>query len=1104
MYGPCRKRDSKGNLDDCQEYEQSSDPNSKLCEACGCHRGFHSRIATTPNALVSLAQVTESMSHVEEMPCHINTSTNNLESSSHLDSSTPTPSDTGTPSSNQQYNYLSNFPEYPDGDICIELEGHNYDDYGNTGWATICISNWKLKSDRGKARKLRCLGVLVCMAKDCNYVKRPNQKKQRLNEQLQELTCQIHGSKLQHIDCDATLTWKEYVTSLTTTKHVMIHNKHHKHPKPPSVRPPPSAFRQFEHQVLTAPSSTPKQLIIGSSFSSSVRDIHSSFSNLDRLGFHRRKVLKRAKTNSYLTNVLEWQTKHPNFIINSSINSQHGYIFMQSTQQANWCGSFAGPLQTDALESFVEGPGNTVLCVTSGYIEIIGRTVPLAASILFGKSEQHYRQHFHYLFKSLNMKLEESKDKEHTDQEINSNWSLNWTCMVVDFSTAQHMAFLHEFKEAVLLNNPMIENMDPHKLAQSYIRGCQIHYFRSAVRVARIQSVVPPSKTELFIQLTTELVNCDLQRFVLVMKQLKNEYPLATKWLNWYLHEDRARLIFKSYTLLGDKWNCTVGNTNAQEGTGKDIKYTAVKTSLPLFEVIDHLHRYVQTIHQDMETVISGGKIRYKRKQLQKKRKRNFVHNNDGRPPDTSIQLVPEGLLTSSTAYKMARKANLQSSDSILRNDPTSKIDFLKNKHACCYASSVLFILFQIKIYYLINSVTEAWKIDTPSSIQQLLSILVKCQEHKLEEARKMLLSYIWNHPDGAPKNKHMSFTKFITVYLEPTSSSSSHLSELFYRNLIGISYIQHTKCACGINSNKVVYNTLYEITIHQLNSLDDTMEGTDLETIINYRHHHSHDISICPKCSNERQQWYTIVNIPNILIINFEGIRSVGQHEVRVPLVMTIGCNSHPMKLKCVGFISHVDKPQHWTSTVIDGETTYFYDDLVGYATQQTLNISELSDSSTSAVVYVRDYENDTKTQQIEILVGKSVHILNDNKTVIAEGIVTNQFIDDIAIVLVTCVHDTKHKLSFIFRANSSIFINDWKNNHIVWRASMLRSNVVAEPMPDSPSITVNPPPPPKRPRLRLPQKYVPSSESVVSSEYDIELERIKAKTRRLAKQIK
>ena len=66
----------------------------------------------------------------------------------------------------------------------------------------------------------------------------------------------------------------------------------------------------------------------------------------------------------------------------------------------------------------------------------------------------------------------------------------------------------------------------------------------------------------------------------------------AMKWLFWYLSEDRAKLIFKCYSNLGPKWDSTVGNTNAQEGTGNDIKFTATSAKLTLFESVDHLFHY--------------------------------------------------------------------------------------------------------------------------------------------------------------------------------------------------------------------------------------------------------------------------------------------------------------------------------------------------------------------------------------------------------------------------------------------------------------------------------------------------------------------------------
>lgn len=122
--------------------------------------------------------------------------------------------------------------------------------------------------------------------------------------------------------------------------------------------------------------------------------------------------------------------------------------------------------------------------------------VQLCFTILFGKTEYHYRTHFNHLFQSLNMTLQPDKDDVAPSYQTTSTpCSLAWSCMVMDFSTAQHLAFLHEFKTAVLKVNKDIVDADAKIMATSYGRGCQIHYFRSVVRVARITSVIPPDES---------------------------------------------------------------------------------------------------------------------------------------------------------------------------------------------------------------------------------------------------------------------------------------------------------------------------------------------------------------------------------------------------------------------------------------------------------------------------------------------------------------------------------------------------------------------------------------------------------------------------------
>ena len=92
-------------------------------------------------------------------------------------------------------------------------------------------------------------------------------------QQLQTTLCKTHETKLSHIECMATLTWKE-ITS-PQHKHALVH-KGYQNPRPKAIRPPPLAMHHFEQRVLNAPTSKPKQLLIASHHNVSVGEIHSS------------------------------------------------------------------------------------------------------------------------------------------------------------------------------------------------------------------------------------------------------------------------------------------------------------------------------------------------------------------------------------------------------------------------------------------------------------------------------------------------------------------------------------------------------------------------------------------------------------------------------------------------------------------------------------------------------------------------------------------------------------------------------------------------------------------------------------------------------------
>ena len=171
MLGACRKRHAHalGGVDGCGLFEPSS--LEKVCEACGCHRSFHV-IPTTGepsvSELTSFANLTSELPHVamEEPPSRVEIASAiySLASSRHSDTtsscSTRTSKSDGTahiniiPGNNRKTgpaaDALTSFPEYPDGNMRMEIIAHDLDDYGTTGWSMAYVSQWKGKTDKNR------------------------------------------------------------------------------------------------------------------------------------------------------------------------------------------------------------------------------------------------------------------------------------------------------------------------------------------------------------------------------------------------------------------------------------------------------------------------------------------------------------------------------------------------------------------------------------------------------------------------------------------------------------------------------------------------------------------------------------------------------------------------------------------------------------------------------------------------------------------------------------------------------------------------------------------------------------------------------------------
>ena len=141
--------------------------------------------------------------------------------------------------------------------------------------------------------------------------------------------------------------------------------------------------------------------------------------------------------------------------------------------------------------------------------------------------------------------------------------------MTCDFSDAERVGFELAARERYGIA------ADEEISLEKHYQFCEVHFKRSLTRVRRNGAIVSSEKEMEFYRKILELLNPELSEnsFQAVVKELKSEYPKCKKWLEWYLHPERAKLIFPALPLE------TVGSIckdkNAQESLGADFQKTA-------------------------------------------------------------------------------------------------------------------------------------------------------------------------------------------------------------------------------------------------------------------------------------------------------------------------------------------------------------------------------------------------------------------------------------------------------------------------------------------------------------------------------------------------
>lgn len=241
---------------------------------------------------------------------------------------------------------------------------------------------------------------------------RPQSKKSRVSEQILKYRCTLDdcGGAWEHVTCDAHTEIARDGDNV-----IFSHIGNHTHRRPPVLHLDPREAQKLVNTVRERPSSTPIQLITGSSLTpgapgSSVADISPLLNNRSRLSRHRSDILAsgeapRVGGDKFVNALHDFANNHADFVLELAF-LPHLMFILQSPYMAsemvkevvleNGCEGFV----TDACHSFFKDE-QKLLFVTGSYSLRLRGWVPVALAYSGGQSAGHYRHYFLKIFKRM-------------------------------------------------------------------------------------------------------------------------------------------------------------------------------------------------------------------------------------------------------------------------------------------------------------------------------------------------------------------------------------------------------------------------------------------------------------------------------------------------------------------------------------------------------------------------------------------------------------------------------------------------------------------------------------------------------------------------------
>ena len=126
-----------------------------------------------------------------------------------------------------------------------------------------------------------------------------------------------------------------------------------------------------------------------------------------------------------------------------------------------------------------------------------------------------------------------------------------------------------------------------------------------------------------------EPMNIEVFRELVI--SIKSDFKKCTKWLDWYLHKDRGKLIFRA--IADEPFISDCHNTNAEESMGHSIQMSCEHDNSTFVQMYFHWFQWATKMDFEYTCAIADEPTRYGKPRA----KRSCT--NDGRAPDTNVSI---------------------------------------------------------------------------------------------------------------------------------------------------------------------------------------------------------------------------------------------------------------------------------------------------------------------------------------------------------------------------------------------------------------------------------------------------------------------------------